>query len=84
MRRQIGKTSGGMQPWAASLFCWLPHKRPCKGIMRESLSRRDPNDVLTPRNRHLLGCLLATCIALAVLRPIHNSQHLFALEDLFL
>ena len=31
-----------------------------------------------------MGCLLFTCTTLDVLLPIHDGQHLFALEDLFL
>ena len=42
------------------------------------------NDVLTPCNGRLLGCLFANCIALAVLYPIHDGKDLVALEDLFL
>ena len=68
MRRQVYETPRGMQPMAASLF----------------LLASTYNELLTPCNGRLLECLLAPYAVLGVLPSLHDGQHLFALEDLFL
>ena len=42
------------------------------------------HDVLAPCHERLLSCLLAPYSVLGVLPPMHDGQHLFALEHFFL